>query len=231
MVVYFLIGCGAVLLVVGCAGVRSGAPEEQDHTEATKEQGRSSEVASEEARCRETQPIDRSEYDKGWLTNDVPGCSNGGLLAGTDERDLLDGKMGDDEIRGLGANDDLIGGLGSDVIYGGPGDDFIRANTYIGIDRDQSKDVLHGGPGRDQIIGEEGDDVLYGGDGDDKVLSGDWGEDVIYGGDGNDWGISGGADRHRDKLYCGEGRDHYIADEIDYVDSSCEAKLRGGGRM
>jgi hypothetical protein len=39
----FLIGC-AVLVVAGCAGVRSEAPqkEEQAHTEAT---------ASEEARC------------------------------------------------------------------------------------------------------------------------------------------------------------------------------------
>ena len=30
----------------------------------------------------------------------------------------------------------------------------------------------------------------------------------------------------RDKLYCGEGTDHYLAKEADYVDSSCEKKAR-----
>jgi hypothetical protein len=50
------------------------------------------------------------------------------------------------------------------------------------------------------------------------------GEDVIYGGDGNDF-LAGSWDRgQRDKLYCGEGMDHYLADKNDYVDSSCEIK-------
>ena len=41
-----LFGCVILLVVVGCAGVRSEAPqrEEQEHTEATKEQGRSPEA-------------------------------------------------------------------------------------------------------------------------------------------------------------------------------------------
>ena len=105
----FLMDC-AVLLVVGCAGVRSEAPEEQVHTEAT---------ASEEARCEGTRTIKR----KNWgliTTNDVPGCPNkGGLLSGTAKRDDLDGKDGDDEIHGLGGRDYIDGGGGSDVIYGG----------------------------------------------------------------------------------------------------------------
>jgi hypothetical protein len=29
-------------------------------------------------------------------------------------------------------------------------------------------------------------------------------------------------DRQPDKFYCGKGKDTYIADKIDYVDSSCE---------
>jgi uncharacterized protein YceK len=39
----FMIGCAVLLMVVGCAGVRSEASqeEEQGHTEATKEQARS----------------------------------------------------------------------------------------------------------------------------------------------------------------------------------------------
>jgi hypothetical protein len=33
-------------------------------------------------------------------------------------------------------------------------------------------------------------------------------------------------DRQRDKVYCGEGRDEYLADENDFVDSSCEKKAK-----
>jgi uncharacterized protein YceK len=49
----FLMGCAVLLMVVGCAGVRSKASkqEEQGNTEATKEQARSPEAtATEEAR-------------------------------------------------------------------------------------------------------------------------------------------------------------------------------------
>jgi Ca2+-binding RTX toxin-like protein len=213
----FLIGC-AVLLVVGCAGTSSEAPKEQGHSpEAT---------ASEEARCAVPQPIDRKE--KGWLTNNVPGCPKGGPLSGTDSSDSLDGLDGDDEIRGLGAKDDLIGGLGSDVIYGGPGNDFMKGGTYKSpYDRHpvKSKDVLYGGPGNDTLFDwDGGDDVFYAGDGDDSHLDSGEGEDVIYGGDGGD-SLNGTGDGQRDKLYCGKGKDGYSAEKIDYVDSSCEEKL------
>lgn len=228
----FVIGC-AVLLVVGCAGTRSESPKEKEkgHPEATnKEQGHSSEAASEEeARCEGTQPVDRKE--KGWLTNNVPGCPKGGPLLGTDNVDNLDGLDGDDEIRGLGAKDSLIGGLGSDVIYGGSGNDFLRAHPYQVRDPVKSKDVLYGGPGNDELdaasLASAGDDVLYGGDGDDNLSAGK-GEDVIYGGDGNDMLMDGGGGN---KLYCGKGKDYYDADKTDYVDSSCEKNLGryGGG--
>ena len=35
----------------------------------------------------------------------------------------------------------------------------------------------------------------------------------------------------RDELYCGPGKDIYYADKLDYVDSSCEKKVKvaGGG--
>jgi RTX calcium-binding nonapeptide repeat (4 copies) len=132
-----LIGCAA--LFVGCAGGRSQAPEEQGHTEATKEQARSPEAtASEEARCEGTRTFQMKGGGGLFTTNDVPGCPTGGLLSGTDERDKLDGKKGEDEIHGLGGVDVIFGKGGNDVIYGGPGDDTD----------------LFGGPG---------DDVLYGG--------------------------------------------------------------------
>src|SRR5215204_2261822 len=220
VVVPFLIGCA--VLAIGCAGGRSEAPEEQVHTEAT---------ASEEARCGGTGTL--KQEGAVFSTNDVPGCPKGGLLSGTDGRDNLDGKMGDDEIRGLGDKDALIGGSGSDVIYGGDGGDSLAGGPYWGNpDEESSKDVLHGGPGKDFLYGAEDDDVLYGGDGDDYLV-GDKGEDVIYGGDGNDYldgATYSGAEiccvLGRDKLFCGEGKDHYIADKLDYVDSSCAVKDR-----
>ena len=44
---------------------------------------------------------------------------------------------------------------------------------------------------------------------------------VFYGGDGNDV-LDSHDDAQRDKLYCGAGRDKYVADKIDFVSKSCE---------
>jgi hypothetical protein len=195
----FLMG-GAVLVLAGCAGVRSEAPEEgQAHTEAT---------ASEEARCEGTRTY-KEKFMGVMTTNDLPGCPKGGLLSGTNENDgrpadrspALYGKDGDDEIHGLGGVDAIMGGGGNDVIYGGPGDD-------------------------SPLSGDEGDDVIYGGDGDEGDLGGGPGEDVLYGGEGNDFLDGYDVGGQRDKLYCGEGRDYYLADKNDYVDSSCEEKAK-----
>jgi hypothetical protein len=201
----FVIGC-AVLLAVGCAGVRSEDPQEeqQGHTVATKkEQTRSPEAtASEEARCEGTRTTKIPALVTGevFTTNDLPGCPNkGGLLSGTDKKDYLAGKDGDDEIRGLGGKDYIVAGPGNDVLYGGPGNDNLE-------------DAFDAGD----------DDVFYGGDGDDQLGAGK-GEDVLYGGDGND-SIFAFGDRQPDKLYCGKGKDEYGIDKNDYVDSSCEKK-------
>ena len=150
MVGTFLIGCAVLLLVVGCAGTSSEAPKEgQGHTEATKEQPRSSEATeaeeAQEGRCDRTGTTKLPKLSAGtFITNDLPGCPKGGLLEGTDKHDQLAGKDGDDEIRGLGGNDWLYGGPGSDDIYGGPGDDW-------------------------PVSGDEGEDVIYGGDGNDRL--------------------------------------------------------------
>ena len=245
----FLIGC-AVLLAVGCAGVRSEAPKEkQGQAEDTKqEQGRSpKETESEEARCGGTRSIHLQ--GRTYTTNDIPGCPNkGGLLLGTDKThktgayggsylgDKLAGEDGDDEIRGLGAQDWIFGGLGSDVIYGGDGNDLLEGGSFGETKDESSKDVLHGGPGTDDLTDfDGGDDVLYGGDGNDKPLAGGAGEDVIYGGDGNDFldAVSASSNgysitKERDEIYCGKGKDSYYADKSDYVDSSCEVGGSGG---
>jgi Ca2+-binding RTX toxin-like protein len=235
-------------MVVGCAGVRSDAPqkEEQGRTEATKEQGRSSGAAFDDERCAETRtidllksagvvtvmdsPVQPGDPEARYVTNDLPGCPNGGLLSGTEKSDKLAGEDGEDEVRGLGAAGTLSGGSGSDVLYGGPGDDELQAGAGpIGVEPfyDTSKNALHGGPGRDFLSGAEGDDVLYGGEGDDKMLWGGEGEDVLYGGDGSDYFDAVEQpfkDTHRDELYCGKGTDQYVAGRLDYVDSSCEVK-------
>ena len=170
----FLICCAVLLLAVGCSGTRSEAPKEkqQRHTEATNhEQTRLPEPTdSEEARCDRTRTI-KLKHRGGLtsVTNDLPGCPNGGLLLGTGKPDYLESRNGDDEIRGLGGNDVLDGGPGSDVLYGGPGDD----------------GALVGGPG---------EDVMHGGDGDDRIAAtrvpgGDGGNgqrDEIYCGKGKD---------------------------------------------
>jgi Ca2+-binding RTX toxin-like protein len=212
----FVIGCAVLLLAVGCSGTRSEAPKEKGHTEATtRKQERTAEATESEveARCKGTRTIlDRyplntditpgSNRKIPVTTNDLPDCPKGGLLKGTDGKDVLDGRKGDDEVRGLGDDDSLGGGVfGDDVIYGGPGDDFFNAG--------KGDDVLYGGPGRD-----------------DLTLVGP-GEDVIYGWDGNDsLDATSGKDAERDRLYCGKGKDEYAADKKDFVDSSCEKKVK-----
>src|SRR5215207_4429576 len=206
-VVAFLIGC-AVVLMAGASGVQA---------EASK---------NEEARCEGTRKINMNLPAR-FTTNDLPGCPKGGLLLGTDKVDELAGEKGDDEVRGLGAKDDIMGGDGNDVLYGGSGRDGVG-----GYDGD---DIIYGGPGNDGrsviVAGHGGDDVIYGGPGDDGNLVGFGGKDVIYGGPGDDTKLDVasagefGTDGQRDKLYCGEGRDTYYAEKIDYVASSCEVKL------
>jgi hypothetical protein len=212
----FLIGCAFLLLGVGCAGTRS-------ETSNKKEQGSSPKAtdSEEEARCEGTRTIkvtwlqlqEQSEPIKQsvvFTTNDLPDCPNkGGLLSGTDKPDKLNGFEGDDEIRGLAGPDFIVGGAGDDVIHAGPGDDKGKGKYY---DRN--------------VMGNRGDDVLYGGAGNDNLgseMGQDVGEDVYYGGDGKDALYA--HDGQRDKLYCGKGKDRYIADKKDYVDSSCEGKL------
>jgi hypothetical protein len=198
-------------------------------TSKKEEQGSSPKATAseEEARCEGTQ---KTNVNLPGLrtTNDLPGCPKGGLLLGTDKVDLLAGEKGDDEVRGLGGSDDIMGGDGNDVLYGGSESDFLGG--YAG------DDVIYGGPGNEGthaelVAGHGGDDVIYGGPGDDGNLVGFGGKDVIYGGPGDDTGLDVasqgefGTDGQRDKLYCGEGRDTYYAEKIDYVASSCEVKI------
>jgi hypothetical protein len=172
-------------------------------------------AVAEEGRCEGTRPIVVGGV--GYLTNDLPGCPKGGLLSGTNGQDFLRGEKGNDEVRGFDAVDELFGGIGNDVLYGGAGMDFLES--------EEADDVVYGGNGGDLVlVGGKGEDVIRGGHGND-FLGGGKGKDVLYGGPGNDsFGASG--DGQREKLYCGKGRDHYLATKLDNVSNSCEVNQR-----
>jgi hypothetical protein len=107
------------------------------------------------------------------------------------------------------------------LLLGTEGSDQTRSSDPArpSLDGGDGDDTIRGLGGSDYIFHGSGDDVVYGGGGDDDLVP-DSGNDVIYGGDGNDMLASN--DDGGDKLYCGAGRDKYIANKNDYVDSSCE---------
>jgi hypothetical protein len=166
-----LIGSAVLLVAVGCAdGVGSEARhKEQRHSpQATSSEearcegtrtyylymvvypnGQNSKVRSgseEDMKKAEKKAGQKLKEQGTSTTNDLPGCPKGGMLLGTDKPDLLNGKHGDDKVRGLGGSDgDLEGGDGNDILYGGDGND----------------QYLLGGPGEDVIYGGDGNDILY----------------------------------------------------------------------
>ena len=228
LVMTFLIGC-VVLLAVGCAATRSESPKQQGHTEATREQTRSAKAATEEqAQCQGT----RTYYsytinfrkggmvDKTGSEEDMEKAEkNARHLAKKEDLGEVKVKVWGDsttnDLPGCPKGGLLLGTDKKDELSGEKGDDEIRG---LG-----GSDGLSGGPGRDILYGGEGEDFLDHGDYRDEGDS----EDVFYGGDGNDQLNAEGGPRA--KLYCGEGRDDYAVDKDDYVDSSCEKKVRFGG--
>lgn len=108
------------------------------------------------------------------------------VLGGSAQDDLtvsaaggrLEGRNGDDELRG---------GLGLDLLYGGNG-----------------SDTVGGGAGADTLDGSAGDDDLSGGDGVDRLSDG-LGTDLVSGGGGDDRLIAGSGADH---LRGGPGYDH-----------------------
>ncbi len=79
-----------------------------------------------------------------------------------------------------------------DLVYGGSGDDQIEtgddADTVYG---GQDADTISGGMDADLIFGDSGDDVMSGDQGDD-TLDGGAGSDIMYGGDDRDTFLNAG---------------------------------------
>ena len=198
----FLIGC-AVLLAVGCAGTRSESSK--------KEQGRSPEAtqSEEEARCEGTRTY--HIYFVVYTETLMDGPVRSGSEEDMKKADKKDGQKVHD--LGVFTTNDLPGCPKGGLLSG--------TDKKDNLDAREGDDEVRGLDGTDDLDGGDGSDTIYGGD--DGVNGGN-GEDVLYGGDGNDI-VTDYYDERRDKLYCGKGRDEYVAVKNDYVDSTCEKKV------
>lgn len=88
-----------------------------------------------------------------------PECSQGVMIDGLEDNDVLQGSSADDTILGDEGNDELTGSDGNDRLFGESGKDVIQAGF--------GADLLVAGSGNDELYAGSGDDVLIGGKGAD----------------------------------------------------------------
>jgi Ca2+-binding RTX toxin-like protein len=172
----------------------------------------------------------------------IVGDASSNVLTGTDQRDQIVARGGDDTINALAArdlvrggegNDTIDGGRGCDHIFGGQGDDTIEGGAGFSFARFRCErlhgglgnDVVNGGLGRDFMSGGQGDDTQTGGPGADKIFANP-GRDHSDGGDGPDvlWALARAdvtaiGDPEGDELSGGGGADRFrVRDgELDIV--------------
>jgi len=147
-------------------------------------------------------------------------------LTGTDQRDRIVARGGDDTVDARAGRDRVHAGAGDDTVDGGHGRDFMSGG--------KGDDTQNGGGGSDRIFANRGRDVSDGGDGRDVLWAlsrfdvtalGDTEGDELSGGDGND--RLRVRDGEVDKVHCGGGdRDRVLADQYDEVDADCERVIR-----
>jgi len=141
----------------------------------------------------------------------IVGDASSNVLTGTDERDHIVARGGDDTVNALAGADLVRAGAGADTVNAGRGRDHVHG----GLDND----VLNGDEGCDRVFGGLGDDTIEGGPGfslrrlrcerlhgglGNDVSNGGLGRDFMSGGQGDDV-QSGGAGA--DKLFANPGRD------------------------
>jgi Ca2+-binding RTX toxin-like protein len=175
----------------------------------------------------------------------IEGTPENDKLTGTAGADKISGGHGGDVIRGRGGPDRLNGGPDGDRIFGDAGDDKLfgggcQVDTFGSLCDNPGREYLHGGKGNDLLLanacvltfcaaqpfialnsffdGGPGDDRIAGADHRDKIIGGS-GEDVMRGLRGRDTLLA--ADRHKDRVLCGGGRDRAVVDSID-VTRKCE---------
>ena len=110
----------------------------------------------------------------------VRGTPRDDLLSGSEGRDFILARAGNDTVSALGGDDFVFGMIGNDTLNG-----------------DADDDRLWGGPGND---------VLNGGDGNDWLFPG-WGADTVNGEAGDDGVWSSADDGLADAVDCGPGND------------------------
>jgi Ca2+-binding RTX toxin-like protein len=81
----------------------------------------------------------------------------------------LEGRSGNDVLRGTRAPDSIMGGAGDDILRGAGREDLLAA-----------------GPGDDRLFGDQGRDRLRGGEGQDRLFARDHQRDHVNGGPGSD---------------------------------------------
>ena len=130
-------------------------------------------------------------------------------LTGTDERDRIFAKGGDDTVSAKARADLVRAGLGNDTVNGGRGRDFIGGGDgNDNLDGDRGHDFIRGGLGDDTVKGGGGNpgrrgDVLHGNAGNDNVAGGA-GYDLITGNAGTDT-LNGGIGC--DRIFAGPDND------------------------
>lgn len=133
-----------------------------------------------------------------------PFSPDGEEINGTEDKDLILGKNGNNIVNAYGGDDVIFEDGGNDVIDAGEGNDIV----YAGADND----IVFAQGGDDLIYGGLGDDMIFGGDGHDAIFA-DGGNDVVFAGSGNDM-VTGGygndvisGDEGNDMLYGESGND------------------------
>jgi Ca2+-binding RTX toxin-like protein len=149
------------------------------------------------------------------LAATIVGDASSNALTGTDQRDRILARAGDDTVNALGAADLVRTGQGADTVDAGRGRDRVHGGA--------GNDNLNGGPGCDRIHGGADDDTINGGPGSSfrhvamlfrcERLFGGLGNDTSSGGAGRDF-MSGGRGDDRqsggggaDKIFANPGRD------------------------
>ena len=202
---------------------------------------------SDVTRVRPPDDIDAFQITLTTVTNDVVSefgqievvrsTSSPVIVLASEERDVFDGRAGDNDRLDLRR----MGGTVLDLANGATNQSRLQNDRLLGIDAvlgADERDVIfgtddaealfgYGGPDRiegrggdDTIDGGLGNDILTGGAGNDAV-SGKGGNDVVRGGAGNDT-LKGAA--ARDKLSGGDGRD------LLFGDASHDTLSGGAGR-
>jgi Ca2+-binding RTX toxin-like protein len=172
----------------------------------------------------------------------APAASRGRTIRGNAGANRLTGTNFADTIHGLGGNDIINPRGGRDRVFAGAGNDTIaaldgakdtidcgsgrrdrvtadRMDTLRGCERVTRRTLaIRGNARANRLTGTNGPDTIYGMGGNDTIDP-RGGRDSVSGGPGND--TINAADGLRDRVDCGSGRDHVIADPIDFV-TRCE---------